>query len=196
MSYFVKETEPVWETIEEVILPQMPSFTQNELEMGVGNCSLASMVRLLGYFRNAEGAPFPDDTALYQAVKRAAAKRGYQAAGRGTPFYNIAGILSAVLSEYGYPGTGKSRYVWSFSGVKKTIDAGLPVIFNIAFGHYKNHTVTVVGYKIVTDGIEKKKLLAVYDGWTKNIRYIDVKHLHIGSITFVKRQKRKKGDIT
>lgn len=65
--------------------------------------------------------------------------------------------------------------------VKKEIDAGRPVIMNIATGYYGNHTVTVRGYDIYRKQhtIGKIKyytyyyMIAVYDGWTSSVRYID-----------------------
>ena len=185
MDYFIKELSPDAEISEEIVLSQIPSFTQSDLEGGVGNCSLTAIVRLLACFGGEDGEKRLDEKALYQRVKELALVRGYKEAGRGTPFYRIAGVLTAALREYGIPGRGKSRYIWSLREVKRELKRGKPLIFNIAFGHYKNHTVTVVGYKRVRFGAEEKDLLCVCDGWSRTERYIDFRHIHIGSLTVV-----------
>ena len=185
MDYFVKTIGNDWEEVEGFTLPHIPAFTQNDLEVGVGNCSLASIVRVLSYYR-AAGHPFPDEKTLYAAVKKIAVSRRYKEHGRGTPFYRIGKIMTAALKEYGVSGKGKSRYVWSFADAKKELDARRPFLFNIALGHYRGHTVTAVGYKILQSGAERKTLLSVYDGWSREMRYIDMAHIHIGSFTAVR----------
>ena len=63
--------------------------------------------------------------------------------------------------------------------VKREIDAGRPLLLNISSGYYGNHTVTIVGYHEYTkgEGKNKKRFLKVYDGWSKQPRYIDYEQL-------------------
>ena len=96
-------------------------------------------------------------------------------------FWNIAGVAQKTLRGYGYSKASSwSTYLWTFNcAVKTEIDNNHPEVLNSAFGYYKNHSVTVAGYKVY----KRKKgsctteypMIAVYDGWTSSIRYIDYK---------------------
>ena len=57
----------------------------------------------------------------------------------------------------------------------------------LAFGYYGNHTVTVVGYNEYERDYglytQKKTFIKVYDGWTKQERYIDSSLINFGSFS-------------
>ena len=67
----------------------------------------------------------------------------------------------------------KNRLFISFKKVKEIIDENSTFILNIYGGYYSRHTVTVIGYcQVVTDR-KTRHFLALADGWSEEIRYID-----------------------
>lgn len=111
-----------------------------------------------------------------------AVKHGYTL-DDGTNPLKINNIIDDVLKRFGYSKSySDGIYLWDFTdNVKKEIDAGRPVIMNIARGYYRNHTVTVCGYKIYKSKhkvafvsyTKTHQLIQVYDGWERSVRYID-----------------------
>ncbi|MCI8955657.1 MAG: DNRLRE domain-containing protein [Eubacterium sp.] len=162
----------------------MPTFTMREIENNAQNCTLVAITRMFKYYLW-QGYKKIDssNSKIYNKVKKVAKNYGYTNKG-GTGPTKINNIVDKVADNYGY---GKSKckgiYVlWNFNKeVKKEIDAGRPVIMNIATGYYRNHSVTVCGYNIYRkqQTIRKIKyytyyyMITVYDGWTSSFRYID-----------------------
>ena len=71
----------------------------------------------------------------------------------------------------------------------KEILAGRPVLFNIAFSRqYRDHTVTAYGFEEYAVGSDGKKVLffRIRDGYTKEDRYLEYKHIFGISITYLK----------
>ena len=175
-----------WGTLE----PNMQKFLMNDLEKNANNCTLVALTRVFAYHRdNNQKTNIPDNETLYNDIKEIAEKYGYNNED-GTSPTKINNIINDIFDRYGYEGKGSSIYAWNFNTVKKEIDAGRPVLFNIAFGYYGNHTVSVVGYHEFTRGTgifkETKKFIKVYDGWTNSNRYIDYSQINIGSFSTVK----------
>ena len=175
-----------WGTLE----PNISRFLMNDLDENANNCTLTAITRVFAYYRdNQNMSKIPDNGTLYEDIKNIAEKYGYTAK-TGTSPTKINNIINDIFKKYDYSGKGSSIYVWSFNTVKKEIDAGRPLIFNIAFGYYANHTVTVVGYSEFTrtKGMikETKKFIKVYDGWTNNDSYIDYDLLNFGSFSVAK----------
>ena len=135
---------------------------------------------------NSEKTNIPDNETLYNDIKTIAEGYGYSDE-TGTGFTKINNIINDAFEKYNYDGKGSSIYVWDFNTVKKEIDAGNPLLFNIAFGYYEDHTVTVIGYSEFSRGTgifkETKKFIKVYDGWTNSNRYIDYDLINFGSFT-------------
>lgn len=163
----------------------MKNFVMSTFESSANNCTLTAITRVLKYYYD-KGYTKIDSSQydIYRDVKRVAEAYGYTST-KGTGFTKINNIVEDVLEEYGYSkSTCKGIYAWNFSSeVKDEINAGRPVIMNIARGYYGNHTVTVCGYKIYK--ITKKgifgnstktyNMIEVYDGWSSGKRYIDYK---------------------
>ena len=176
-------TASSWGTLE----PNVPNFLMNDLEYGANNCTLTGITRLFAYQRDNNGyTTIPDNATLYGDIKAIAEGYGYSSDG-GTSPTKINNIINDVFEKYGIFGKGNSTYVWDFNTVKKEIDAGRPLLFNIAFGYYGDHTVVVIGYSVFTKntGIFQKKarFFKVYDGWTKSNRYIDYDLINVGSFS-------------
>lgn len=67
----------------------------------------------------------------------------------------------------------KNSFFMSFKKIKQIIDENSPLILNIYGGYYSRHTVTVIGYcQVVTDR-KTRRFLALADGWSEEVRYID-----------------------
>lgn len=104
----------------------------------------------------------------------------------GTPFGVIKCILDTTLKHFGYSPSKKqiffkSRIGFSFDTIKQQIDGGNPVILstkNDGRNYYKNHTVLVMGYRVMKRGDTTVPILVVLDNWTKLVSYIDFNKLH------------------
>ncbi len=175
-----------WGTLE----PNVPKFLMKDLETDANNCVLTAITRVFAYYRDNYGKDsIPDDATLYSDIKAIAEGYGYSNE-TGTFPTKINNIINDTFKKYGYEGEGKSIYVWDFNTVKTEIDAGRPLLFNIAFGYYGDHTVSVVGYSEFTRSNgwfrETKRFIKVYDGWTQSNRYIDYDLINIGSFSTAK----------
>ncbi|MBR2477120.1 MAG: C39 family peptidase, partial [Clostridia bacterium] len=175
------------ETDTETLSPDTQKFLMNDLERNVNNCTLVSITRIFAYHRDNNGKTnIPDNETLYNDIKEIAESHGYNGED-GTFPTKIDNIIDDALKKYGYEGEGKNIYLWDFNTVKQEIDAGRPLLFNIPFGYYENHTVTVVGYKEYSrDGFlfsRTRKFIEVYDGWTNSKRFIDYKLINFGSFS-------------
>lgn len=154
-------------------------FVMDDLEPNANNCVLTAITNILYYYKT-KGYNFvgtKDD--IYSKVKSVAKKYGYSAK-KGTDFWDINDIVNKVLGEYGYvKAKCRAKYRYTFKEeVKNEIDNKRPVIMNIAFGYYGNHTVTVCGYEIYNEespiiGNRKHNMIEVYDGWSAKSKYID-----------------------
>ncbi|MDR0812600.1 MAG: C39 family peptidase [Oscillospiraceae bacterium] len=176
-----------WTLNSKKIISGVPSFTMSSFEAGVGNCPVVSVVRLLAYYRSANGkSKIPSNNKdLYNDVRDIAIKYGYSTEDKDNNGHEdgsvgptkINNVIIDALKKYGYSGKVTSNYLNS-NGIYdfvSEIDAGRPVLLNITFGDYSDHTVTVIGYEIYTDntGALKHSFLKVWDGWSSETRYID-----------------------
>ena len=139
------------------------------------NCSVVAVTRVMDYYRSRLGLnAIPEDIhVLYRAVEEVAEAYGYTDK-RGTMPFFIAGITREAFKQYSIKARCRGVYIWSFEKhVVREIDAGRPVIMNIARGFYKDHTIVVAGYSIWRVGDKTYPILRVIDGWKKGIHYID-----------------------
>ena len=158
-----------WGTLE----PNVPRFVMNRFQRNANNCTLTAITRIFAYHRNINGkSNIPDNMTLYNDLKTIAERYGYSDEDGLGPT-KINNVLNDAIEKYGYEGKGRSIYIWNFDTVRTEIDAGRPLLLNIASGYYENHTVTVVGYSEFEKNGQTKKFLKVYDGWVDGNRYID-----------------------
>ncbi len=139
------------------------------------NCSVVAVTRILDYYRRElHIEAIPDDIhAIYRQVEEIAEAYGYTDK-RGTMPFFIAGITREAFKEYGIKAKCRGVYIWSFDKhVVREIEAGRPLIMNIARGFYRDHTVVVAGYNIWKVGDKTYPMLRVIDGWKSGIHYID-----------------------
>lgn len=174
------------------------TFPQSSLEKGVNNCSICSITRVVHYLADEAGNNVKTPQQLYADILDFAYKNGYTKK-RGTPFYKIKKVFNYALSSNGLGLKPVTRL--SFGNVSrniyKSIDTNRPLLINIAFGFYANHTVTGVGYEEwqVKDikGVNRKKVFVkIVDGWNSGTCYIDwdvfrkSASLGIGTFTLLK----------
>ena len=127
---------------------------------------------------------------IYSKVEKIATKYFYNGDIYGTiPFFN-GRILSEALENQQKIGQKYFKGIgFSFTNIQTLINNNKPVILSInsdGRDFYKNHTVTIIGYKIYR--MDDKKdfyMLAVYDNWSKTVRYIDYRAMsYLSSITY------------
>ena len=169
-------------------------FRQSVLEGGVNNCSLCSITRVVQYAAEKKGTYNTTLKNMYWDIKSYAAKHGYSD-NRGTPFYRIKSVFKYALMSNGIKGR---RIITrpSFFDVDKYVcdilDNEMPLLINIAFGYYANHTVTCIGYEryeVIKNNRRTTRLfLRVIDGWNEGESLFDWdsfrKSLSLGIGTF------------
>lgn len=164
-------TSSYWGTIASLVTPHLlTEWSDNN------NCTLVAMTTIFEYFRNQNiMSGIPATNTINSDVKSIATSYGYTPESGTNPWY-ISDIATDLLKKYGNTtGSSNSVYVWTFSTVTDDIDAKRPLISNINSGYYADHSVTVVGYSDFSRYWydDDKEFLKVYDGWTKDGRYID-----------------------
>lgn len=154
---------------------------------GKNDCVPIAITRVFDYLRGRGYTSIPSSRAtIYKDVLKIAKKWGYTEE-NGTNPVNIDNIMSEVAKKYGYKKTvTKGIYVWSYKGtIVSEINKNRPLLFNIARGSYKKHTVTATGYrtytyKAKTLGIPvnySRPFVAVADSWRTSTRWIDFNQL-------------------
>ncbi len=154
---------------------------------GKNDCVPIAITRVFDYLRGRGYTSIPSSRAtIYKDVLKIAKKWGYTE-DNGTNPVNIDNIMSEVAKKYGYKKTvTKGIYVWSYKGtIVSEIDKNRPLLFNIARGSYKKHTVTAIGYrtytyKAKTLGVPvsySRPFVAVADSWRTSTRWIDFNSL-------------------
>ncbi len=139
------------------------------------NCSVVAVTRILDFYRKQKHIPaIPEDIKeIYKVVEEIAESYGYTDKFGTMPFF-ISGITKEAFAQYGVKTKCRGVYIWTFEKqVAKEIDAGRPVIMNIARGFYKDHTIVVAGYSVWRVGNKFYPMLKVIDGWTKGYHYLD-----------------------
>ena len=171
----------VWGSLE----AKVPDFTMANISPDKNICTLIAIMRVFAYYRDtgSSGAfiPVPDNAALYQNIKEIAGGAMIRYTELwGTNVFLIDDIVRRLTAQYSLDGAGKSSFSVSFEKMKVEIDAGRPVVLNIAAGYYGRHSVTVIGYcefaRGSDDSLETKQFLKVFDGWENKTepRYIDM----------------------
>ena len=159
----------------------VPTFLMRDFG-GKNDCVPVAITRIFDYARGQGYAGIPEDrAAIYRDALARVKARGYSPWWGTLPFF-IAGITKRMAKSYGYDVVGtRGVYGWSYGRtVVREIDAGWPLILNLARGSYRGHTVTVIGYREYSyrsggeaDGRKNVRFLAVADSWTTEVRWID-----------------------
>ena len=139
------------------------------------NCSVVAVTRVMDYYRRTRQIKsIPEDIKeTYKVVEEVAEAYGYNDKIGTIPLF-ISGITRESFKQYGVKARCKGVYIWSFEKqVVNEIQAGRPVIMNIARGYYKDHTIVVSGYSIWRVGDKNYPMLRVIDGWKSGYHYID-----------------------
>lgn len=146
---------------------------------GANDCVPIAITRTFDYLRTRGYGRIPASRAtIYKDVEASAKRHGFTNKS-GTNPVNIDNIMKDVATKYGYRNTTvRGIYVWSYGGtVVPEINAGRPLLWNIARGHYANHTVTVTGYRTykykVNGKSQSRPFVAVADSWKTSVRWVD-----------------------
>ena len=182
--------ELFWDTCCEVVLNDIPALLQKDY--GEANdCTLTSLTAIGVFLKKNQKTA----NEIYKVVEHFAKHYGYTGTAGTNPFV-IKRIFDSVLTVLSVYKDTKVRYLknigYKFSLIKKTLDAGTPLILSMHSDgrqYYQNHSVLIIGYKeyklsnINTQKI--KRFLMVQDNWTKEVSFIDYDKLSIiSSINF------------
>nr|WP_305121004.1 C39 family peptidase [Saccharibacillus sp. JS10] len=157
---------------------------------GVNNCSMSVITTIFEYYRNIGYTNINSSlSGLYSDVRTIGVKYGYTPLD-GTSPTKMNNIVNDVWKKYGYSGTGSNQYLYSFDTFTAEIDNRRPAMFNLAYGYYSNHSITVVGYReFKKTEANKARFLKEFDNWTTNDRYVDYNSLTestVGSVTLIR----------
>lgn len=176
---------PGWAESETVSINGINSFTQTELEKASNNCTLASITRIMKYYSDIGYINIPQNvTEIYKKVREIGIKHGYNPNKSGvfrdlfvyTP-WEIDNMVCDTWKAFGYSnGSASNYYLGKLTIIKSSITNLNPLLFNIAFGDYKNHTVSIIGYKLFSQqGHRDLIFVKIFDGWSETVRFIDLK---------------------
>lgn len=191
--------------IRELTLPDVPRFSQAELEPGVPNCVLAAILRVVVRMRlelHAETISIPGRSKwvfsdrmlqreslqlMYPGIRAIAVKHGYDPAGKGMlydlvryPPWCIGRMLEEALQKNGYAAArARNRYWFKRRILKREFMQSRLVLMNLAFGDYPSHTVTACGLReyAAAVGTRTRVLVEICDGWSDQVRYLDLDRL-------------------
>ncbi len=162
----------------------MDDFSMRDLGEDANNCVLTGITRILSYYLNQNDEKV-DQEIIYDLVKENAVRKGYQW-NKGLGFHRISSVMKRCAEIYGIA-SRKTRSVYCvgiFKTIKKQIDMQNPLLMNLSFGYYRNHTVTIAGYEIYEKkgrfwGKKHYPIVLVYDGWKRTLMGIDYHKLRI-----------------
>lgn len=174
-----------WTEVETTLIKGIEGFTQSEFEKDSNNCTLASITRIMKYYSDIGYTNIPQATdQIYTTVREIGIKHGYDPKKSGifrdlfvySP-WEIDNIVRNTWKAFGYSnGNASNCYIGKWTIIKSSITNLNPLLFNIAFGDYKNHTVSIVGYRVFRQrGGKGITFLQIFDGWSETVSYIDLK---------------------
>ena len=144
------------------------------------DCAITSITALIDYYTK-HGHEVQE---IYDTVEKIAKKYGYNGDTYGTPSLTIKKILDEAYDTYGLAQNAKEKcfknlgYTYGF--IKSRLGMYMPMILSLwsdGRDFYKNHSVTVVGYRVFRLIKNGKTMdcptLMVYDNWVKATSYID-----------------------
>lgn len=163
------------------------SFQQSLFgKKGDGDCTLVSLMTCLYYYLKEE----IDKTLLYDAIRSKAEKRFFSEKIGLLPFFTL-GLYKKLLKQFSLKHSAKSAWFkgigYNFNTIKKCIDNNIPVVLSITNdgrGYYKNHSVTVVGYRAYKADNKEIKMLILYDNWAFSESLLDYNKLSVLSAIY------------
>lgn len=166
-------TEDV-QQISSKVLPITPLLQNDYGE--AGDCTLTSITTCINYYRAGQSAI----QEIYDYVEKVAKKWGYNGNIGTFPLF-IQYIYNKVLKKF--PCVKKKtaqRYFknvgFNFNTIKNTINKSTPIVLSInndGRNYYKNHSITIIGYKVFKVNKQTVNMLVVYDNWYANEAYVD-----------------------
>ncbi len=170
-----------WQQVSELSLQATdPPLLMNDFRPGVGCCTIAALTATFRQIGRTYGRSLipVDEHDLFDQIESLAAHHGYRPKrGRTNPLC-IGSIARHLLRSFQIDGKAGSSLFLPAHKIRRELDDGHPVLMNIAFGHYRRHTVTGVGYQLWQDTSQQAKnrrrfLWQVHDGWSQDVRFID-----------------------
>lgn len=133
------------------------------------------------------------DEIYERIVEIAKKKKAYPIPFRGGTFPLLAdNIINSFFKSLDfYKFKSKNIYIFSNSFSKSNFRNKLnivlknlinlkPSIINISFGDYKNHSVTLLGYRLYLDNSNKEYyFLEIFDGWSNTVKFIDLNKFNV-----------------
>lgn len=166
---------------QEVKLPEFVRLRQAEMGDGL-NCSVTSITACVNYLTRGKASP----REIYEYVMKVARFFLYTPKLWGTLSFTIGPIYHFVLRHYGikrHIGTRLFKgFGYSSGTIISRINSGIPVMINMfrdGRRYYHNHTVTVTGYRIYSDGRHRRVFLILNDNWAHEETLLDYNKLWI-----------------
>ncbi|MDO5707594.1 MAG: hypothetical protein Q4P31_03040 [Andreesenia angusta] len=165
-------------------------------EKSKGDCLLVAIATVMEFHKNIGRYGFPDNyDEIYKIVlKKANGLKAYPIPLRGGTTPLLANnIASRYLKEIGMKNyRSKNIYGIDWTSSKRKTNIILneirnlrPIVFNISSGYYKNHSITIIGYRIYENSFNDRIIiLELADAWVKYIKYLNLNNFNtVSSIT-------------
>ncbi len=158
----------------------LANFTMDELDPDRPCCVLTAITRVLDYLarRGDTAIPKGDISAIFNAGVRANGGSDY------VPNLGETAALRGALGQYSRGSDAVTIKPWplgptltTFNDIAEVTRRYGPSLLNIPGGYYRNHTVTVGGYRVYTDlrTGNRREFISIQDGWDHRQMFIDVK---------------------
>lgn len=147
------------------------------------HCTLSSITAILKYYNKVGFKAIPDDIdEIFKMVEGIARNNSFFFPKLGTAAFFIPAIVNRIWKKLNYKGRAKNKFIFlDYNSINKKfieeLDSFHPVVLSLADGLYKNHSVTIYGYKLVEYGNGKKLIGIVNDNWSLGEKYIDLTNL-------------------
>lgn len=146
------------------------------------DCTLVSILTILNH------RIYNLDLNYWYSIIERVAKRYFYTGKNGTLPFFINSIMKRVTPECNPHVRYLKNIGFNFNTIRRQLDQGNPVIIsmmNDGRNVYKNHSIVVIGYNVYKIDNRNIRMLAVYDNWSREVRYIDYERLSmISSINY------------
>lgn len=141
-----------------------------------GDCTLTSITTCVNYYRAGQSSI----QEIYDYVEKVARKWGYNGNVGTFPLF-IQRIYNEVLKKFPCAKKRTAQgYIknvgFNFNTIRNIINKSTPIVLSVnndGRNYYKNHSITIVGYKVFKVNKRTVNMLVVYDNWYKNEAYVD-----------------------